>query len=360
MRKPSYTKESLIGCLLSDIEENKCRIMFFNDSASFKIKEFIEEIRQKIPEESKYKHNGYLMCNNIDSPEKQIEDIEKTMQEKDFELMFVNDPNSIVYSNLVEINLSRKFSGLCSVAINACIGTPDIDSIVEKVEKENYSSNFPIQRDMAREYAEILWHSEAIDFTLEDPFYVGKNRSPFYIYSEMMIGHPRIRNKLLDDLVSIAENLEYDIIAGGETRSMPFSSHLSERLSAREIFVRKNIKKNMRSRIECLPENYLRDEKVLFISDTIGYGDTTLDFINVIRNVGGSVKNCIVICDRLQNASKKFQKTNINLIALTNIDTLIDVGVEKGYISVPEFSEIMKYRNNEEEWHKRRGFCYKS
>jgi len=358
MRKPSYTKESLIKCLLSDIEENKCRMMFFNDSTSFKIKEFIEAIRQKIPEESKYKRNGSLMCNNIDSPEKQIEDVEKTMQEKNFELMFINDPNGRVYSNLSEINLSRKFSGLYSVAVNACIGTPDIDSIVGNIEEKNNSGNFPLSREMAREYAEILWHSEAVDFTLEDPFYVGENRSPFYIYSEMMIGHPRIRNKLLDDLVSIAGKLEYDIIAGGETRSMPFSSHLAERLSAREIFVRKKIKKNMRSRIECLPENYVRDETVLFVSDTIGYGDTTFDFINAIRKAGGSVKDCIVICDRLQNASQKYKKSNINLIALTNVDSLIDVGVEKGYISVPEFSEIMKYRNNEEEWHKRRGFSY--
>ncbi|MEA3515346.1 MAG: hypothetical protein U9R34_07740 [Nanoarchaeota archaeon] len=359
MKKPSYTKESLIRCLLSDIEENKCRMMFFNDSTSFNIKNLIEDVRQRIPAESEYKQNGYLMCNSIDNPEKQIEDIEKTMKEKDLQLMFINDPHGKVYSSLTDINLSRKFSGLYSVAVNACIGTPDIGSIVVKVEEENAPVNFPVQRDMAREYAEILWSSEAIDFTLEDPFYVGKNRSPFYIYSEMMIGHPRIRNKLLDDLVSIAGKLEYDIIAGGETRGMPFSSHLAERLSAKEIFVRKNIKKNMRSRIECLPENYMRDEKVLFVSDTIGYGDTTFDFINAIRQAGGSVKNCIVICDRFQNASQKFQKSNINLIALTNIDTLIDVGVEKGYISVPEFSEIMQYRNNEQEWHKKRGFCYK-
>ena len=360
MKKPSYTKESLLNCLLSDIEENKCRMMFFNDSTSFKIKEFIENLRERIPEESKYRSNGYLMCNSIDSPEKQIENIEKNMQEKDLQLMLINDSNGKVYSNFAEINLSQKFPGLYSVAVNACIGTPDIDSIVGEAEEYNAPLNFPFQREMAREYAEILWDSEAIDFTLEEPFFVGKNRSPFYIYSEMMIGHPRIRNKLLDDLVSIAGNLEYDIIAGGETRSMPFSSHLAERLSAKEIFVRKNIKKNMRSRIECLPENYVRDEKVLFVSDTIGYGDTTLDFINAIHQAGGSVKNCIVICDRLQNASQKFQKSNINLIALTDVDALIDVGVEKEYISVPEFSEIMQYRNNEEEWHKKRGFSYKN
>ena len=135
MKKPSYTKESLLNCLLSDIEENKCRMMFFNDSTSFKIKNLIENLRQGIPAESKYKNNGYLMCNSIDNPETQIEEIEKTMQEKDLELMFINDPNGRVYSNLAEINLPRKFSGLYSVAVNACIGTPDIDSIVGKIEK---------------------------------------------------------------------------------------------------------------------------------------------------------------------------------------------------------------------------------
>lgn len=358
--EPYYTKETLLQHLLDDIDENKCRILLFNDSTSFKIRNFIDDIKEKIPENSQYKNNGYLKCTSTDNPEKFIADIEKTMQDKDLKLMFVNDPEGYIKSSLLIDDSSGKTPRLYSVAVNACIGAPDIDSIVEDIEIENAPHNFPLPRDIAKEYAEILWESEAVDFTLEEPFSVGRNRSPFYIYSEMMIGHPKIRNKLMDDLELIAGNLQYDIIAGGETRSMPFSSHLAERMNAKEIFVRKYMKKNNRSRIECLSENDVRGARVLFVSDTIGYGNTTFDFISGIHSMGGIVKDCIVVCDRLQSATQNFRNHNINLITLTDIDSLINVGVEKRYISVPEFSEVMQYRKNEEEWHKKRGFCYRN
>jgi len=357
MRKAHYSRESLLKYILDDINDNKCRVLLFNDSTSFKINRIIKDLILVLPEEGRYKYN-HFGCSCQKDVAEVVNDIEKKFNTDSSGLFFVNDSTGRIDSYLCKITSKIDSPKWYSVSVDSCLGAPDISSIVQSIEMNNDSLNFPLGREIAKEYAEIFWKADAVDFNLDNPFEVGKNRSPFYIYAELLTGYPQLRDRLLDDFKTIAQDLEYDIIAGGETRGIPLSSIFGDRLKVPAAYVRKEMKKNMRSRIECMKEYDINHAKVLFVSDTISYSDSTLDFIKGIRKTGGTVKDCIVVFDRLQGAKERLKEQNINLISLTDIDALIDVGLEEGYISIPEFSGVSLYRRDEKQWHKRRGFEY--
>lgn len=351
MTKPGYTRDSLLKCVLQDVYDDKCKVLIFNDSTSLKIRRIIEDLRQMIPEGSNYSKNQYMMCHGEDA-EATVAEIDKRTDGNRLPLLIVNDPKRLMHA------YSHEKDGWYTVSVDACIGSPDISSIVKGIEEENNLIDLPMTREVANEYAKILWDMDGADFTLDKPFEVGKNRSPFYIYAELFMGYPELRDKVLDDFAGIAEGLEYDIIASGETRGIPFAQGLAKMLDVPFLYVRKHMKKNNRSRIECMREADVKNKRVLFVSDTIGYGDSTLDFADGIRDIGGTVKDCIVVFDRLQGAKERLKDKHIDLYPLTNTDTLINVGIEEGYISIPEFSEVSLYQRDEEEWHIRNGFEY--
>ncbi len=213
--------------------------------------------------------------------------------------------------------------------------------------------------DVAHYIALEFWKAGAILYSNKKLFDTSPNKSPFYIDSRLLIGNINAREKCINEVLEIIERIDFEIVAGGETGGIPFSSYIADRLKVPQIYIRKKQKsKGTKSQIEGMKEEDIKNKKILLIEDTVTYGISKINFILAIRDYNGIVNDCFVLCDRKQKANEKLKEHGVNLYSLTNIDALLDTGVEEGYIPPAHVKDIVSFLKDEKEWHLRRGLKY--
>ncbi len=93
--------------------------------------------------------------------------------------------------------------------------------------------------------AKILIDIESVRFSFEDPFTLTSGqKSPVYVDCRKIISFVKERNIILDYAKEYFDenNLEFDLLAGGETAGIPYAAFLSERLQKKMVYVRKKPK----------------------------------------------------------------------------------------------------------------------
>ena len=144
--------------------------------------------------------------------------------------------------------------------------------------------------------ARILIDIKAINFNFDDPYTLTSGKkSPVYVDCRKIISFTRERNQIISFAESYftENNIEFDILAGGETAGIPYASILAERLNKPMIYIRKKPKKfGKRSQIE----GYFKDkQKCILIEDLATDGKSKAMFINAMRENKLQVKDTFVI-----------------------------------------------------------------
>ena len=94
--------------------------------------------------------------------------------------------------------------------------------------------------------AKILIDIKAINFNFDNPYTLTSGKkSPVYVDCRKIISFTRERNQIISFAESYLteNNIEFDILAGGETAGIPYASILAERLNKPMIYIRKKPKK---------------------------------------------------------------------------------------------------------------------
>ena len=144
--------------------------------------------------------------------------------------------------------------------------------------------------------ARILIDIKAINFNFDDPYTLTSGKkSPVYVDCRKIISFTRERNQIISFAESYLteNNIEFDILAGGETAGIPYASILAERLNKPMIYIRKKPKKfGKRSQIE----GYFKDkQKCILIEDLATDGKSKAIFINAMRENRLQVNDTFVI-----------------------------------------------------------------
>ena len=93
--------------------------------------------------------------------------------------------------------------------------------------------------------AEILIKIKSIKFSFEDPFTLTSGlKSPVYVDCRKIISYVDERSFILDYSLKYfkEKNIEFDLLAGGETAGIPYAAFLSELLKKPMIYIRKKPK----------------------------------------------------------------------------------------------------------------------
>lgn len=205
--------------------------------------------------------------------------------------------------------------------------------------------------------AKLLLKLKAVTLNPAKPFrYASGILSPVYTDCRVIIGYPEERNQIRDLYIEAIKNsgIEFDIVAGTATAGIPHAAWIAEKLNLPMIYVRGKAKDHGK---ENLVEGPLeKGQKVIVIEDLVSTGDSSINSVNAIRNLGGEVSHVFsIITYGIGKGADAFKENNLELISLTTFEQVVKEAKNMGYISEEEISIVLDWINNPSGWAKKQG-----
>lgn len=213
---------------------------------------------------------------------------------------------------------------------------------------------------IAGQTAKILLDIKAVNFRPQEPYILTSGwASPVYIDCRWVISFLQERReiiKLSAQLLQSSINMgQVDMLAGGETAGIPYSSWLSEELSKPMLYVRKKPKGFGRnSQIE---GNARENSEVLLVEDLATDGGSKIMFVDALRNSGLVVNDIFVVFfyDAFPGAQASMAKAGVNLHFLANWWDVLDQAEKGNYFSDSDLVSVRKFLKDPTEWSKENG-----
>lgn len=207
---------------------------------------------------------------------------------------------------------------------------------------------------IAEEVAELLLKSEAILLRPQKPFVFSSGiLSPIYCDNRLLLSKLNERRKIVNYYIEKIkeEKIEFEVVAGIATASIPWAALIAEKLKKPMIYIRKAAKDHGR---ENLIEGGLeKGQKVLVVEDLVSTGGTSISSVLAARNEGAVVEKCLAIFTyEMEAARKGFEQAQCKLVTLSSFSTLIEVAAKKRYIKEEQLQMLKEWNKNPDGWGK--------
>lgn len=207
---------------------------------------------------------------------------------------------------------------------------------------------------ISEEVAELLLKSEAIILRPQKPFtFASGILSPIYCDNRLLLSKVDEREKIVDYYISKIkeEGLEFEVVAGIATASIPWAALIAAKLKKPMIYIRKAAKGHGRENL--IEGGLKKGQKVLVVEDLVSTGGTSASSVEEARKEGAVVESCLAIFTyEMEKARKRFEEAKCKLITLSNFTALIDVAAKKEYIKKEELEMLKQWSKNPEGWGK--------
>ena len=204
----------------------------------------------------------------------------------------------------------------------------------------------------AEKTAELLLQINAIKLNPSNPFLWASGwHSPIYCDNRLTLSFPAIRNFIRDEFAKqiVDKYGKPDVIAGVATGAIGIGVLVAEAMNLPFVYIRPEPKKHGRQN---QVEGFLqKGQTVVVVEDLISTGNSSLQAVEALRNEGATVKGMIAIFSYgFDVATKNFANANVELSTLSNYENLINLALEKNYISEKEEVTLKQWRINPSEW----------
>ncbi|PIF33890.1 orotate phosphoribosyltransferase [Flavobacterium sp. 9] len=207
-------------------------------------------------------------------------------------------------------------------------------------------------KDTAEKTAELLLQINAIKLNPENPFtWASGWKSPIYCDNRLILSFPIIRNYVRDEF---AKNIEKqfgkpDVIAGVATGAIGIGILVAESLGLPFVYVRPEAKKHGRQN---QVEGFLqKGQNVVVVEDLISTGNSSLMAVEALRNEGANIKGMAAIFTYgFGVAEENFKNANIDLYTLSNYENLLELAVQKQYITEEQQSTLQEWNAIPSTW----------
>jgi len=207
-------------------------------------------------------------------------------------------------------------------------------------------------KDTAEKTAELLLQINAIKLNPENPFtWASGWKSPIYCDNRLILSFPSIRNYVRDEF---AKNIEKqfgkpDVIAGVATGAIGVGILVAESLGLPFVYVRPEPKKHGRQN---QVEGFLqKGQNVVVVEDLISTGKSSLMAVEALRNEGANIKGmAAVFTYGFSVAEENFKEANVDLFTLSNYENLLDLAVQKQYITEDQQSTLQEWSVSPATW----------
>ena len=180
-------------------------------------------------------------------------------------------------------------------------------------------------------------------------------KSPIYCDNRKTLSYPDVRSLIKLELARIILEKYPDVeaIAGVATGAIAQGALVADALGLPFVYVRSSKKDHG---MENLVEGYLEEgKKVVVVEDLISTGGSCIEVVNVLREAGAEVLGVASIFTYgMKKGLDRMAEANVINYSLSNLDTLVEVAAEEGYIKPEDKERLIKFRNNpsDESWMK--------
>ncbi len=198
----------------------------------------------------------------------------------------------------------------------------------------------------------MLLQINAIKLNPSNPFkWASGWNSPIYCDNRLTLSFPAIRNYIRDEFSKQITEIygKPDVIAGVATGAIGIGILVAEELGLPFVYVRPEAKKHGRQN---QVEGFLqKGQNVVVVEDLISTGNSSLMAVEALKEAGANVKGMLAIFTYgFDVAEENFKKANVNLNTLSNYENLLDLAVEKKYITEEEQSTLQEWRKSPSTW----------
>lgn len=201
---------------------------------------------------------------------------------------------------------------------------------------------------MERIIAKELLSIGAVFLRPEQPFtWASGIKSPIYCDNRLTLSAPSVREKIEEGLAQLVRKYypECEMLMGTSTAGIAHAAITATILDLPMGYVRGEAKTHGRTnRIEGRMEP---GTKVVVIEDLISTGGSAIDVVEALREEGADVLGIVSIFTYgMKKGLERIAAANTANHSLSNLDALVEVAVEEGYIA-PEWKDrIIAFRNN--------------
>jgi orotate phosphoribosyltransferase len=208
---------------------------------------------------------------------------------------------------------------------------------------------------MKKVIAEKLLSINAVALKPNEPFtWTSGLRSPIYCDNRLTLSYPEVRREIAEGLQSIIlkQYPDAEVIAGTATAGIPHAAWVSELLNLPMCYVRSKAKGHGKgNQIEGKVD---KGQKVVVVEDLISTGGSVITAVQALREAGCEVLGVVSIFTYgLDKGRETFAQEEIKSESLTDFANLVEVAIEKGYISKDDQESLLSWSKSPSEWSKR-------
>ena len=207
---------------------------------------------------------------------------------------------------------------------------------------------------MEKKIAKDLLSIGAVFLRPEQPFtWASGIKSPIYCDNRLTLTAPEVRNHVEEGLAELIRKHypEVEVLMGTSTAGIAHAAITATILNLPMGYVRSGSKDHGRgNQIEGKLE---AGQKVVVVEDLISTGGSCIEVVEALRNAGADVLGIVSIFTYgMQKGLDRLAAAEAKNYSLSNLDALVEVAAEKGYIKAEDKERIIKFRNNpsDESW----------
>lgn len=188
----------------------------------------------------------------------------------------------------------------------------------------------------------------------EQPFtWASGIKSPIYCDNRLTLSDVAVRKdveKGLSDLIK-EHYPDAQILMGTATAGIAHAAICAEILGLPMGYVRSGAKDHGRAnQIEGKLE---KGQKVVVVEDLISTGGSVIECVDVLRQAGAEVLGVVSIFTYgMKKGLVRLEEAKVKNVSLCNLDSLLEVAAQNGYIKSEDIARIKKFRDNpsDESW----------
>ena len=207
---------------------------------------------------------------------------------------------------------------------------------------------------MEKKIAKDLLSIGAVFLRPEQPFtWASGIKSPIYCDNRLTLTAPEVRNHVEEGLAELIRKHypEVEVLMGTSTAGIAHAAITATILNLPMGYVRSGSKDHGRgNQIEGKLE---KGQKVVVVEDLISTGGSCIEVVEALRNAGADVLGIVSIFTYgMQKGLDRLAAADAKNYSLSNLDALVEVAAEEGYIKAEDKERILKFRNNpsDESW----------
>ena len=208
---------------------------------------------------------------------------------------------------------------------------------------------------MSEIIAEKLINIGSVQFSFNNHFTLTSGlKSPVYVDCRKIISFIDERDFIMKEAIQYfkTNNLQFDLIAGGETAGIPYAAIISEKTKKPMLYIRKKPKgfgKNQQ-----IEGEFKERENAILIEDLATDGGSKVIFVEAMRKAGLIVKDIFVIFyyDIFNFKDSDLSKLGVNIHSLCTWRDIISVIERKKLYNNNEIENLKKFLSHPDDWRK--------